>query len=41
MTLAVENAFYSNRSLWQLIVGGVFDRFPDLRVTFIETQLSS
>ena len=39
MTLAVENAFYSNRSLWQLIVGGVFDRFPDLRVTFIETQL--
>ena len=39
MTLAVENAFYSNRSLWQLILGGVFDRFPDLRVTFIETQL--
>ncbi len=39
MTLAVENAFFSNRSLWQLIVGGVFDRFPDLRVAFIETQL--
>lgn len=24
------------RPLWQLIMGGVFDRFPDLRVTFTE-----
>jgi predicted TIM-barrel fold metal-dependent hydrolase len=39
VTISVENAFYSNRSLWQLIAGGVFDRFPDLRVAFIETQL--
>jgi predicted TIM-barrel fold metal-dependent hydrolase len=39
MTIAIESGFYSNRSLWQLIVGGVFDRFPDLRVAFIETQL--
>ena len=22
-----------------MIVGGVFDRFPDLRVAFVETQL--
>jgi predicted TIM-barrel fold metal-dependent hydrolase len=39
MTIAIESGFYSNRSLWQLIVGGVFDRFPELRVAFIETQL--
>jgi predicted TIM-barrel fold metal-dependent hydrolase len=39
LTISVENAFYSNRSLWQLIAGGVFDRFPDLKVAFIETQL--
>ncbi len=39
MTIAMENAFFSNRSLWQMIAGGVFDRFPELRVAFIETQL--
>ena len=39
LTISVENAFYSNRSLWQIIAGGVFDRFPDLLVAFIETQL--
>jgi predicted TIM-barrel fold metal-dependent hydrolase len=39
ITVSVENAFFSNRSLWQMIAGGVFDRFPDLRVAFIETQL--
>jgi len=33
-----ENAFFSNRSLWMLISGGVFDRFPDLRVSYVETQ---
>jgi len=27
MMLSTENAFFSNRSLWMLIVGGVFDRF--------------
>ena len=37
LTLAYEHAFFSGRSLWQMIVGGVFDRFPDLRVAFIET----
>jgi predicted TIM-barrel fold metal-dependent hydrolase len=39
LTISVENAFYSNRSLWQMIAGGVFDRFPDLQVAFVETQL--
>jgi predicted TIM-barrel fold metal-dependent hydrolase len=38
LTLMAENAFFSNRSLWMLIAGGVFDRFPDLRVCYIETQ---
>ncbi len=40
MTIAVESGFFSNRSLWQMIFGGVFDRFPNLRAAFIETQLA-
>ena len=39
LTLSVENGFYSARSLWQMIAGGVFDRFPDLKVAFVETQV--
>jgi predicted TIM-barrel fold metal-dependent hydrolase len=39
LTVSIENAFYSVRSLWQMIAGGVFDRFPQLRVAFVETQL--
>jgi predicted TIM-barrel fold metal-dependent hydrolase len=39
MMLSTENAFFSNRSLWMLIVGGVFDRFPDLRAAWVETQV--
>jgi predicted TIM-barrel fold metal-dependent hydrolase len=39
LTLAYESAFFSGRSLWQMIVGGVFDRFPDLRVAFVETEV--
>jgi predicted TIM-barrel fold metal-dependent hydrolase len=38
LTLAYEQAFFCGRSLWQMIVGGVFDRFPSLKVVFIETQ---
>ncbi len=38
LALMAENAFFSNRSLWMLISGGVFDRFPDLRVSYVETQ---
>jgi predicted TIM-barrel fold metal-dependent hydrolase len=39
LTLAYEHAFFSGRSLWQLIVGGVFDRFPDLKLVFVETEI--
>jgi predicted TIM-barrel fold metal-dependent hydrolase len=38
VAVMAENAFFSNRSLWMLISGGVFDRFPDLRVVYVETQ---
>ena len=38
MTLALEHSFYSGRSLWQMILGGVFERFPALRVAFVETE---
>jgi predicted TIM-barrel fold metal-dependent hydrolase len=38
LTLAYEQAFFAGRSLWQMIVGGVFDRFPGLKVVFVETQ---
>ncbi len=34
MTLALEHSFYSGRSLWQMILGGVFERFPGLRVAY-------
>ena len=39
LTVSIENGFYSARSIWQMIAGGVFDRFPGLRVAFVETQL--
>ena len=38
MTLALEHSFFSGRSLWQLIYGGVFERFPGLKVVFVETE---
>ncbi len=38
MSLALEHSFYSGRSLWQMILGGVFERFPSLRVAFVETE---
>ena len=38
MTLAIEHSFFSGRSLWQMMVGGVFDRFPDLQLVFVETE---
>jgi predicted TIM-barrel fold metal-dependent hydrolase len=37
MTLAIEHSFFSGRSLWQMILGGVFDRFPALKLAFVET----
>jgi predicted TIM-barrel fold metal-dependent hydrolase len=39
LTLAHEHAFFSGRSLWQMIVGGVFDRFPDLTMVLVETEV--
>ena len=39
MTLATEHSFYSGRSLWQMIFGGVFDRFPELKLAFVETEV--
>jgi predicted TIM-barrel fold metal-dependent hydrolase len=38
MVLATEHSFFSGRSLWQLILGGVFARFPDLAVAYVETE---
>jgi predicted TIM-barrel fold metal-dependent hydrolase len=38
ITLAMEHSFFSGRSLSQLMVGGVFDRFPDLQVVYVETE---
>jgi predicted TIM-barrel fold metal-dependent hydrolase len=38
MVLATEHSFFSGRSLWQLILGGVFDRFPELKIAYIETE---
>jgi predicted TIM-barrel fold metal-dependent hydrolase len=39
LTLAIESGYYSTRSAWQMIAGGVFDRFPALRIVFVETQV--
>jgi predicted TIM-barrel fold metal-dependent hydrolase len=36
--LAMEHTFFSGRSLWQMMLGGVFDRFPKLQVVFVETE---
>jgi predicted TIM-barrel fold metal-dependent hydrolase len=33
-----ENIFEERRPLWQMMWGGVFDRFPDLRVVFSEIR---
>jgi predicted TIM-barrel fold metal-dependent hydrolase len=38
MVLATEHSFFSGRSMWQLILGGVFERFPDLKVVWAETE---
>jgi predicted TIM-barrel fold metal-dependent hydrolase len=37
LTLAIEHSFFSGRSLWQMILGGVFERFPKLQLVFVET----
>jgi predicted TIM-barrel fold metal-dependent hydrolase len=39
MTLAIESSFFTGRSLHQMILGGVFDRYPTLR--YVVTEGSS
>ncbi|MGD9795390.1 MAG: amidohydrolase family protein, partial [Acidimicrobiia bacterium] len=36
MTIAMENDFFAGRSMWQMMFGGVFDRFPGLRYLIAE-----
>ncbi len=38
--LLYEVYFYSRRSVWQMIFGGVFDRFPDLKLVMTEEGLA-
>jgi predicted TIM-barrel fold metal-dependent hydrolase len=37
LTIGIESSFFAGRSMWQLIVGGVFERFPDLQYVLTET----
>jgi predicted TIM-barrel fold metal-dependent hydrolase len=39
MAIALEQSFFAGRSLWQLIIGGVFERYPDLRFVLVETMV--
>jgi predicted TIM-barrel fold metal-dependent hydrolase len=39
MAIALEQSFFSGRSMWQLMIGGVFERFPDLRYALVETMV--
>lgn len=36
----METSFFANRTMWHLILGGVFDRFPRLRVVMTEQGTS-
>jgi predicted TIM-barrel fold metal-dependent hydrolase len=35
----LEASFFSHRPVWSLVMGGVFDRFPDLRLVVAEAGL--
>ncbi|MEX1008735.1 MAG: amidohydrolase family protein [Acidimicrobiia bacterium] len=39
MAIALEQSFFSGRSMWQLMIGGVFERFPNLRYALVETMV--
>ena len=39
LTLPIEQSFFSGRSLWQMIWGGVFERHPTLRYALVETMI--
>jgi predicted TIM-barrel fold metal-dependent hydrolase len=36
-TIGIESSFFAGRSMWQLIVGGVLERFPRLQYVLTET----
>jgi len=36
----LEASFFAHRPLWALVMSGVFDRFPDIRFYFAETNAS-
>jgi hypothetical protein len=38
MAIALEQSFFSGRSMWQMMIGGVFERFPTLRYVLVETM---
>jgi predicted TIM-barrel fold metal-dependent hydrolase len=38
LVLATEHSFFSGRSFGQMVLGGVFERFPTLRMAFVETE---
>lgn len=38
-TLGLEFAFWSGRVVWQMILGGVFERFPRLRLAVTESNV--
>jgi predicted TIM-barrel fold metal-dependent hydrolase len=37
LTIGIESSFFAGRSMWQLMVGGVFERFPNLQYVLTET----
>ena len=37
--MLMEVPFFANRSLWHLILSGVFERFPDLRLVMTEQRV--
>ena len=39
LTLPIEQSFFSGRSMWQMIWGGVFERHPTLRYALVETMI--
>jgi predicted TIM-barrel fold metal-dependent hydrolase len=39
MAIALEQSFFAGRSMWQLMIGGVLERFPRLRYALVETMV--
>ncbi len=36
LLFVMETSFYANRALWHMVWGGVFERFPDLKLILTE-----